>query len=326
MNENKKDSSKEKKEKSKEELEKEEEELKLKVNSLKKAGKIAQEVKKFINPKIKQGENVFNLVESTETKIRDLGGECAFPVNVSINNIAAHYTSPLKDDNLAIQSGDIVKLDLGVHIEGYIVDTAFTVSFNDDKSLENIIQSTQVALEAAKMMIKPEINTREIGKKTENIVKGFKYNPIKELGGHQVERWKVHGKKQVPELGSQGGDVIEEGDVLAIEIFASTGRGSVHATNASYIYELNPYTGRVPLRRKASKQILGFINKNYKTLPFAERWLAKEFQIGVVFGLEELVRTNKVKAHYVLAEEKGIYVSQSEETVLVTEDGYEQLT
>ena len=323
MNENKKVSSKEK---SKEELEKEEEERKLKVDSLKKAGKIAQEVKKFINPKIKQGESVFKLVESTETKIRELGGECAFPVNVSINNIAAHYTSPLKDDNLIIQSGDIVKIDLGVHIEGYIVDTAFTVSFNDENSLENLIQSTQVALEAAKMMIKPEINTREIGKKIETIVKGFNYNPIKELGGHQVERWKVHGKKQVPELGSQGGDVIEEGDVLAIEIFASTGRGSVHATNASYIYELNPYTGRVPLRRKASKQILGFINKNYKTLPFAERWLAKEFQMGVVFGLEELVRTNKLKAHYVLAEEKGTYVSQSEETVLVTEDGYEQLT
>ena len=326
MNDNKKVSSKEKQQKSSEELEKEEEELKIKIESLKKAGKIAKEVKKFIKPKIKKDENVFKLVESTEAKIRELGGDCAFPVNLSINNIAAHYTSPLKDDNLVIQSGDIVKLDLGVHIEGYIVDTAFTVSFNDDKALENIIQSTQVALEAAKMMVKPELNTREIGKKTEGIIKGFNYNPIKELGGHQIERWIVHGKKQVPELGSQGGDIIEEGDVLAIEIFASTGRGSVHPTNASYIYELNPYTGRVPLRRKASKQILGFINKNYKTLPFAERWLAKQFQMGIVFGLEELVRSNKLKAHYVLAEEKGIYVSQSEETVLVSKDGCEQLT
>lgn len=326
MNENKKVSSTEKKQKSSKELEKEEEERKIKIESLNKAGKIAQEVKKFIKPKIKQDENVYKLVEVTEKKIRDMGGQCAFPVNVSINNVAAHYTSPLKDDNLTIQSGDIVKLDLGVHIDGYIVDTAFTVSFNDDKVLENLIQSTQVAVEAAKMMVKPEINTQEIGKKTESIVKGFNYNPIKELGGHQIERWKVHGKKQVPELGSQGGDKIEEGDILAIEIFASTGRGSVHATNASYIYELNPYTGRVPLRRKASKQILGFINKNYKTLPFAERWLAKEFQMGVIFGLEELVRTNKLKAHYVLAEEKGIFVSQTEETVLVSEDGCEQLT
>ncbi|TFF89992.1 MAG: type II methionyl aminopeptidase [Promethearchaeota archaeon] len=326
MNENKKDNSKVKRQKSAEELEKEEEERKLKVDSLEKAGKIAQEVKAYIKPKIKQDQRVYDLVESTEAKIRDLGGECAFPVNVSINNIAAHYTSPLRDDNLVIQSGDIVKLDLGVHIEGYIVDTALTVSFNDDKALGNIIQSTEVAVEAAIMMVKPELNTHEIGKKTESIVKGFGYNPIKELGGHQIERWKVHGQKQVPELGSQGGDIVEEGDVLAIEIFASTGRGSVHSTNASYIYELNPYTGRVPLRRKASKQLLGFITKNYKTLPFAERWLAKEFQFGIAFGLEELVRTNKLKAHYVLSEEKGFFVSQTEQTVLVTEDGCRQLT
>jgi len=326
MNENKNNNSEEKKQKTKEELEKEEEEKKIKIDSLRKAGKIAQEVKKYIKPKIKVDKNVFKLIESTESKIKELGGECAFPVNLSINNIAAHYTSPLKDDNLVINSGDIIKLDLGVHIEGYIVDTAFSINFNDEKSLENIIQSTEVAVEAAKMMIKPEINTREIGKKIEGIIKGFNYNPIKELGGHQIERWKVHGKKQVPELGSQGGDIIEEGDILAIEIFASTGRGSVHPTNASYIYEINPYTGRVPLRRKTSKQILGFINKNYKTLPFAQRWLAKEFQIGVLFGIEELVRTNKLKAHYVLSEEKGVYVSQTEETVLVTEDGFEQLT
>jgi len=200
------------------------------------------------------------------------------------------------------------------------------VSFNNDKSLENIIQSTEVALEAAKMMAKPKINTREIGKKIESIVKGFKFNPIKELGGHQIERWSVHGKKQLPELGNQGGDIIEEGEVYAIEIFASTGEGSVHNTQYSYIYELNPYVGRVPLRRKTSKQILGYINKNYKTLPFAERWLAKDFRMGVTFGLQELVQQGKIKIHYVLAESRGVYIAQSEETILITENGNEQLT
>ena len=125
---------------------------------------------------------------------------------------------------------------------------------------------------------------------------------------------------------NQKGDIMEEGDIFAIEIFASTGEGSVHLTNNAFIYELNPYTGRVPLRRKASKQILGYINKNYKTLPFAERWLAKEFRMGVAFGLQELVQQNKLKAHYVLAENKGVYVAQSEETILITDDGFEQLT
>ena len=325
MTENGKLNSETKEEKSKEELDKEKEE-KIKIESLRMAGKIAQEVKKYIKPKIKVGTKVYDLISETEAKIEELKGLCAFPVNICINNIAAHYTSPIKDDGLEINEGDLIKIDLGVHVDGYIVDTAFSMNFSEDESLENIIQAIDVALESAKMMAKPKTNTRDIGRKIEEIVKGFNYNPIRELGGHQIERWTVHGKKQLPELGSQGGDIMEIGDVFAIEIFASTGEGSVHNTQYSYIYELNPYAGRVPLRRKTSKQLLGFINKNYKTLPFAERWLAKEFRLGVAFGLQELVQQGKLQAHYVLAEKKGIYVAQSEETILITQDGYEQLT
>lgn len=313
-------------EKSREDIENEEKEKKLKIESLKKAGHIAQDVKKYIRPQIKVGAKVLDLIKSAEGKIGELGGACAFPVNFSINNIAAHYTSPIKDDGLTINEGDIVKLDLGVHIEGYIVDTAFSVSFNDDKGLENIIQATEVAVEAAKAMAKPKVNTRELGKKIESIIKGFKYNPIKELGGHQIERWTVHGKKALPELGNQGGDIMEEGEVFAIEIFASTGEGSIHMTNNSYIYELNPYSGRVPLRRKTSKQILAHVNKNYKTLPFAERWLVKEFRMGIAFGLQELVNQNKFRRHNVLAEKKGEFIAQTEETILITEDSFTQLT
>ena len=311
--------------KSKEDLDNKEEEN-LKTESLQKAGKIAQEVKKYIKPQIKVGEKVLDIITNTEAKIEELEGLCAFPVNLCINNIAAHYTSPKKDDELEINEGDLVKIDLGVHVEGYIVDTAFTVSFSEEELLENIIQSTEVAYDAAKLMVKPKYNTREIGKKIEQIIKGFKYNPIKELGGHQIERWTVHGKKQLPELGSQGGDIMEEGEVFSIEIFASTGVGSVHNTNNTYIYELNPYIGRVPLRRKTSKQLLGFIKKKYTTLPFAERWLANEFRFGVAFGLQELVQQGKLRGHFVLAEKKGAKVAQIEETIIVTEKGFEQLT
>ncbi|MBD3254454.1 MAG: type II methionyl aminopeptidase [Candidatus Lokiarchaeota archaeon] len=303
-----------------------EEDEQLKLDSLRKAGNIAKKVKKYIKPKIKIGIKALEIVTNIEKKIKELGGSCAFPANVCVNNIAAHYTSPIKDDGLTINENDLVKVDLGVHIEGYIVDTAFSVNFNEDKALENIIQSTEVAVEAAKMMVKPEINTRKLGAKIESIIKGFKYNPIKELGGHQIERWTVHGKKALPELGTQHGDKMEIDDVFAIEVFASTGIGSVHNLKYSYIHELNPYSGRVPLRRKSSKQILGYVNKHFKTLPFSERWLAEEFRVGVLFGLQELSRKGKLKTHHVLSENKGEYVSQSEETVLVTEDGFEQLT
>ncbi|MHA1146923.1 MAG: type II methionyl aminopeptidase [Promethearchaeota archaeon] len=303
----------------------EEEEKQLKIDSLKKAGQIAQEVKKFIKPKIKVDVKGLEIVDSIEAKIIELGGSIAFPANLCINNIAAHYTSPIKDDNLTIKEGDLVKVDLGVHIEGYIVDTAFTVSFSDAPELENIIQATETAVDAAKMMAKPDAHTQQIGKKIEGIVKGFKYNPIKELGGHQVERWIVHGAKSLPELGNQGGDKMDIGDVFAVEVFASTGEGSVHNTKYSYIYEMNPYAGRVPLRRKVSKQVLGYIKKNYNTLPFAERWLSKEFR-GVLFGLQELVQTGKIRIDYVLSEKKEAYVAQTEETILITEEGFEQLT
>lgn len=306
--------------------ESDDQEKELKISSLRKAGEIAQKVKKFIKPKIKIGTKALDIIKLTEEKIEELGGSCAFPVNLCINNIAAHYTSPMKDDDLLIIDNDIVKIDLGVHIEGYIVDTAFSISFNEDPELENLVESTEVALEGAIMMAKPEINTREIGKKIEEIIKGFKYNPIKELGGHQIERWTVHGTKAFPELGSQHGDPMEEGDVFAVEIFSSTGAGSVHNTNNSYIYELNPYAGRVPLRRKSSKKILGFINQNYKTLPFAERWLGEEFRIGVAFGLQELIQQGKIKSDFVLSEKKDVFVAQSEDTILITDDGYEKLT
>ncbi|TFF96005.1 MAG: type II methionyl aminopeptidase [Promethearchaeota archaeon] len=306
--------------------EEEKNEQQVKVDSLKKAGKIAQEVKEFIKPKIKVNEPALKIIELTENKINELGGSCAFPVNLSINNIAAHYTSPIKDDELIIKESDLVKLDLGVHINGYIVDTAFSINFNQSEELDSIITATDTAVEAAKMMIKPGVSTREVGKKIEGIIKGFDYLPIKELGGHQIERWLVHGSKQLPNLGSQGGSKIELGEVFAIEVFASTGIGSVHSTNTCSIYGLNPYAGRVPLRRSSSRKILSFINRNYNTLPFAERWLEKEFQMGVAFGLQELVRQGKLEAHYVLSEEKNAYVAQTEQTVVVTKDGCKQLT
>jgi methionyl aminopeptidase len=306
--------------------EEEKNEVQVKVDSLKKAGRIAQEVKEFIRPKIKVNESALKLIELTEKKINELGGSCAFPVNLAINNIAAHYTSPRKDDELVINENDLVKLDLGVHVNGYIVDTAFSVNFNESETLDSIITATDTAVKAAKMMIAPGVNTREIGERIEEIIRGFDYVPIKELGGHQVEQWVVHGTKKLPNLGSQGGSEIEIGEVYAIEVFASTGVGSVHNTNTCNIYSLNPYAGRVPLRRSSSRKILSFINRNYKTLPFAERWLEEEFQMGITFGLQELVRQGKLDAHYVLSERKDAYVAQSEHTVVVTKDGCKQLT
>ncbi len=303
----------------------EEEELKKKIELTKKAGEIAKKIKDAIRPKIKVGVKAIDIIKEIENMIFDLEAKLAFPINICVNNIAAHYTSPIKDE-MVINEGDIVKIDFGVHIDGFCVDNAFTLSFNEDEALKDLVEAPEVAVKAAIMMMKPGVKTNEIGNKIEQIIKGYGFKSIKELGGHSVERWRVHGSKELPNQSSKHGIEIEENEVYAVEVFASTGEGTVHGSGNVHIYSLNPSAGRVPLRRKISRKILGFISKEYKTLPFCERQLIAELKTGISFGLQELKNSGKITQYPVLLERKGVYISQHEETVLITKDGCTQLT
>jgi len=310
-----------------EEDKKQEEEIEKMIESSRKAGEIAKTTKEFIRPKIKIGAKVLEIIQEIENKILELEGKPAFPINVCINNIAAHYTSPVKDDTV-IEDGDIVKIDFGVQIDGYCVDNAFTLSFNEDESLKNIVEAPEVAVKAAIMMIKPGAKTNEIAQKIEEIVKGYGYRPIKELGGHKIEQWTLHGTKELPNIGSKHGEEIEENEIFAVEVFASTGEGTVHSSRNAHIYSINPSAGRVPLRSKVSKKILGVISKEFKTLPFCERLIISELSgvAGISFGMRELLNAGKISKYPVLLEKKGVFIGQHEETVLVTKDGCEKLT
>jgi len=310
------------------EKEKEEQELSKKIESTKRAGEIAKRIKESIRPRVKVGVKVIDIIMEIEKMILDLEVKPAFPINVCINNIAAHYTSPVKDETI-INQGDIVKIDFGVQIDGYCVDNAFSVSFNEDEALKTIIEAPEVAVKAAIMMMKPGVKTQEVARKIYSIVKGYGYNVLKELGGHQIEQWSLHAGKELPNLAisaTRGGDTIEENEVYAVEVFASNGEGTVHQSGNVHIYSLNPSIGRVPLRRKISRKILGLISKKYKTLPFCERQLVDDLKSGIRFGLQELKNSDKIIQHPVLLEKKGVYISQYEETVLITKDGCEQLT
>ena len=306
---------------------KQEEEIEKMIESSRKAGEIAKITKDFIRQKIKTGAKAIEIIQEIEKKILELEGKPAFPINVCINNIAAHYTSPVKDDTI-IADGDIVKIDFGVQIDGYCVDNAFTISFNEDESLKNLIDAPEVAVKAAIMMIKPGVKTNEVAKKIEEIVKGYGYRPIKELGGHKIEQWTLHGTKELPNIGSKHGEEIEENEIYAVEVFASTGEGTVHSSRNAYIFSMNSSAGRVPLRSKVSKKILGVISREFKTLPFCERLITNELSgiAGISFGMRELLNTGKISKYPVLLEKKGVYIGQFEETILVTKDGCEKLT
>ncbi|MHA1731054.1 MAG: type II methionyl aminopeptidase [Promethearchaeota archaeon] len=301
-----------------------EDEKEKRIAAYRKAGEIHKQVKEFIRPQVVVGARLIDLCEKIEDKIVELGGGIGFPANISINHHAAHYTSPPKDERV-IEEGDVVKVDIGVHVDGYLADSAFTVNLSTIEESKNLGVAAEEAVKNAIAAMKPGAMTNEIGKIIEDTVKKYGYRPIKELSGHLVDQWVVHAEKRLPNLGSPHGEPIEEGEVWAVEVFASTGEGSIHESPNGYIYSINPLAGRVPLRSKAAKKILGIVGNEFKTLPFSLRWITKKVKTAR-FGILELVRSGKLEEYKVLSEDKGYFVGQHEETVLITADGCEQLS
>jgi len=297
-----------------------------KFDAFRKAGEIAKKVKDFIRPQLKPGVKILDIIEIAESKILELGGKVGFPVNICLNHIAAHYTPP-PGDNSIISDGDIVKFDMGVHIDGYPVDTAFTLNFNTNPELKDITVAAEEAVKVAISLIKPGMKTNHIGRKIEETVKKYGFRPIKDLMGHKIERWNLHAGKSIPciSLPPGSGDTIEEGEVYAIEVFVTNGEGTIHSQQNAQIYSLTPQN--IPLRNRNAKKIYSYITQNYKTLPFSRYQIYKQFP-KEIFGLMEIIKSNKVIEHKILSEKKGreIYIAQAEETVLVTKDGCEILT
>lgn len=291
----------------------------------KKAGQISKKIKEFIRPKIVSGAKLLELVELAEKKIIELGGKPGFPVNISLNNIAAHYTPP-PGDSTQIQEGDIVKFDFGVHIDGYSVDTAFTVSLNNEPTLKNLVKASEEAVTNAIKKIKHGITTNILGQTIEETVRNYGFKPVINLQGHRIERWDLHAGKSIPCISQPTGSTMEEGEIYAVEVFVSNGEGIIHAQQSNtQIFQLIPTERKIPLRTTSAKRILGYLIREFKTLPFSRFQVHQEFPQSV-FGLLELIKTNKLEQHNILSERKGFYIAQTEHTILVTKTGHEILT
>lgn len=286
-----------------------------------KAGHIVAKAKEYIRPFVKIGTKLFDICEKAEQFVIKEGGKLAFPCNVSINHIAAHYSSPPGDKTI-IKEGDIVKVDIGAHIDGFIADSAYTVNFDPDfdKLVEAAVDSCHAAIEA----MLPGTNTKDIGKIVESTIKSksSKYRPIKELSGHILDEYSLHGPKTIPNVRIPYGVKIEEGEAYAVETFASTGSGSVHDLPYGYIYRLLPV--RTPVRSKGARKIISAA-ATFKTLPFSERWIAKQVKAYKV-ALNELVMKGVFHRYKVLSDKKGCKVAQNEETMIVTKEGPEITT
>jgi len=290
-------------------------------NNYRKAGEILKTVKEESKKLVVDNYKVVDLVEFIEKKIIELGGFPAFPCNISINSVAAHYTPNLTTD-LTLKTEDYVKVDIGCHIEGCIADSAYTVKVSEKD--DNLIISTQEALKNAIEVVEPGVKTNYIGKVIEDTIKEFNFHPIKDLCGHGLRPYILHTGTTVPNYNSNIGTKIKEGDTLAIEPFASTKAGKLKNSEEVYIFK---YLQDRPLRDPGSKKLLSIIKQNYKTLPFAERWLERDYpDLKINFSLRNLIRANAIYPYNVLIDSEGGLVSQAENSVIVTSNGCEVYT
>jgi methionyl aminopeptidase len=251
----------------------------------------------------------------SDNLIEKKGGFPAFPLNVDINHIAAHYTSPLGDDSI-IPDGSIVKLDLGVHMDGYIADTATTVCFKPE--MRFLSDAAESALNAAINTIKAGVSINEVGAAIENNMKLNGVKPIRNLTGHKMNRYNLHAGKCIPNIANWERQRLEEGEVYAVEPFTVLPHASGLVENGS---PSNIY--RFAKKRSIgfeAKELLKYIQTEYRTLPFSSRWILRKFP-NQNTALVELIDSKCILSYPQLIEKSRSLVAQSEHTIIVTKDG-----
>jgi len=280
------------------------------MNNWEKAGKIAAEALNYGSKLIKINNNVKEVVELVEKKIYELDGKPAFPVQVSINDMAAHFT-PL-DEEILFKENDLVKLDVGVHVEGHIGDNALTIDLGNNKEL---LKASKLALNEAVKVVKPGAKLFEIGEVIEKTIKEFGFNPIKNLSGHGINVYEEHANFSIPNFNNNDKTELKENQIIAIEPFATNGIGLVRDGKPSTIYKV---VNLKNTRDNNSREILKFIMENYNVLPFAKRWLLKKLPIFKVNFALRILEQEGILHHYPQLPEKSQgLVSQHEYTLIV---------
>ncbi len=267
------------------------------------AGKIAACVREEAISRVREDVRLLEIAEFAENRIVELGAKPAFPCNISINEIASHYTP---DDELPrFKEGDVVKIDIGAHIEGFIADTAATIEIGTNNH-RSLILACEEALRNAIASVKDNIQTRTIGKIIENNIKKYGFNPIYDLTGHSLEQYKLHAGITIPNYASLASQKITKDMVFAIEPFATYGKGSIKY-GRPHIYAL---------KGKRNEKAYPEIQKLFNTLPFASRWV-RGINADYLKSLHEYPE---------IIEAGNEIVAQSEHTVIVNEDGCEVIT
>jgi methionyl aminopeptidase len=289
-----------------------------------KAGKIASEVRETQRKKYHVGSTLLAICESVESQIRSMGAEPAFPVNTSLNDIAAHYTAE-PHDSTTVREGDVLKLDIGVHVDGYIADTAVTLCY--DPKYEALVRAAESALGDAVRMARANVKASDIGRVIESTITKFGFRPIQNLSGHSLQQYTIHAGRSIPNIWTTGSSfALVANEAYAIEPFVTTkdGQGVVYEGKARNIFGI---TSRKPSKDEGADQLLELLWSRYRTLPFALRWLAQDHDVDEVRRLLDiLIKRRNVHTYPILVEGSGRTVAQAEHTLIPSEAGVNVIT
>lgn len=285
------------------------------------AGKIAAGCREWAREAIRPGVRLREILEGIEERIRDEGAMPAFPAQTSRNECAAHYCSS-PDDETVYEEGDVVKVDMGAHVDGWIADTACTVDLSANGEHAALVQASADALSAAIALAEPGRHVSEIGAAVDRTITKAGFRPVRNLTGHGLDQWKVHCSPQIPNYEERGGGRLEEGMVVAIEPFACTGQGLIREAGKAEVFMMM----RPPRKAKGiDRGVLDAI-MSWRGLPIARRYFEDFDKKLVEDAISKLARQGVLVRYPPLVEEKGVLVAQTEHTLYIGSDGVEIIT
>jgi methionyl aminopeptidase len=285
------------------------------------AGKIARDCREWAVSNIRPGIQVRTILETVERMIRERGAEPGFPAQSSRNHVAAHYCSGPRDE-LVYEEGDCVKVDIGVHVDGYVADTAASVDLSADGRWKPLSRASEDALAAAIATVGVGVRVGKIGAAIERTIVSAGFQPVRNLTGHGLGRWKVHTAPQIPNYGEGGGSALAEGTVFAIEPFACNGRGYIRERGRAEVFMM------VKPPRKAKgldRDVLRAI-ESWRGLPIARRYFQDLDPLALEDTLSKLARQGSLMRYPPLVEEEDVMVAQTEHSLYLGPEGVEILT
>lgn len=283
-----------------------------------KAGKIASEVREIARTKNWIGKTLYEICETVENEIKVRGGKCAFPVNASLNELAAHYTAEPNDPK-ALTDTDLIKIDLGVQINGFIADTAVSISY--DSEFDMLVKTAEESLRNAMSMVKEGVKSSDIGRIIEKTVKQNGLIPIANLSGHSLEQYTIHAGKSIPNIWSIGSFSLSVKETYACEPFVTTSKG-LGFVREGKIRNIFGLISRKKTKNEKANKLLDYIWENFNMLPFALRWITKELDEKEARPLlDELIKNKVIRAYPVLIEANEQRVAQAEHTFIPTPTG-----